>query len=1210
VTAVSHAPRFALDIDGVPRPERSQQLLDGVRDRVVIADGAMGTMLQRYDLSIDGDFQGLEGCNEILNVSRPDVVGAIHDAYLEVGVDAVETNTFGANWSNLGDYGIEDRIAELAEVGARIARERVEAAEAVDGRVRWVLGSMGPGTKLPSLGHTTYDNLKQTFALQAEGLIDGGADAFLVETSQDLLQTKAAINGCRQAIVSRGIRLPIFVEVTVETTGTMLMGSEIGAALTALEPLGVDAIGLNCATGPTEMSEHLRHLSKHATVPIACMPNAGLPVLGANGAHYPLTPAELATAHEQFVREFGLGLVGGCCGTTPEHLAAVVDRLRPLAGVEGRRPELDPGVASLYQHVSFQQDASYLAIGERTNANGSKAFREAMLEERWDDCVEIARDQIRVGAHLLDVCTDYVGRDGAADMREVVSRLASASTLPLVVDSTEPAVIAAGLELIGGRPVVNSVNYEDGDGPTSRFGRIMPLVKEHGTAVVALTIDEHGQARTTEGKVRIASRLVDELVGRWGLRVSDIIVDCLTFPIATGQEETRRDAIETIEAIRQITAKYPGINTTLGVSNVSFGLNPAARSVLNSAFLHEAVEAGLTSGIIDAAKIVPLASISDEQRKVALDLVWDRREYDADGNVTYDPLARMLDLFAGVDTAALRNQRAAELAALPVGERLERRIIDGEGKGLEADLDLAREGGLAPLQIINDHLLEGMKIVGERFGAGEMQLPFVLQSAEVMKTAVALLEPHMEKSDASGKGRIVLATVRGDVHDIGKNLVDIILTNNGYDVVNLGIKQPIADIIAAAEEHDADVIGMSGLLVKSTVVMKENLEELTSRGLGKKWPVILGGAALTRAYVEDDLASLFDGEVRYARDAFEGLALMEPLVKIARGADPASVGLPALKKRRHAAGSKLTLTEPEAMPTRSDVASDNAVPAPPFWGTRIVRGIALHDYAAFLDERATFMGQWGLKPGRGEDGASYEQLVDTEGRPRLRYWLDRILAEGMLDASVAYGYFPVVSEGNDVVVLHHGDDPTGIVGPSGLLAPDGGSGGPLGADRLRFHFPRQRRDRHLCLADFARSRESGTVDVLPVQLVTAGAHIDSVTAELFAADKYRDYYELNGLVMQLTEALAEFWHARIRSELGFSHEDPTETAGLFKLEYRGARFSLGYPACPDMEDRRKVVELLRPERMGVELSEELQLHPEQSTDAFVFHHPEAKYFSV
>jgi 5-methyltetrahydrofolate--homocysteine methyltransferase len=639
------------------------------------------------------------------------------------------------------------------------------------------------------------------------------------------------------------------------------------------------------------------------------------------------------------------------------------------------------------------------------------------------------------------------------------------------------------------------------------------------------------------------------------------------------------------------------------VSNVSFGLNPAARSVLNSVFLHEAVEAGLDSAIVNAAKIVPLASVPEDRRKVALDLVWDRREYDADGQLVYDPLAAMLDLFAGVDSAALKDARAAELAALPVGERLERRIIDGEAKGLEADLDLARADGMKALDIVNDHLLAGMQVVGQRFGSGEMQLPFVLQSAEVMKAAVALLEPHMEKSDAAGRGTMVIGTVRGDVHDIGKNLVDIILTNNGYDVINIGIKQPLSAFIEAAEKHDADVIGMSGLLVKSTVVMKENLLELTQRGLGKRWPVLLGGAALTRTYVEDDLASLFDGEVRYARDAFEGLALMEPLVAIARGADPAEVGLPPLKKRIHAR-TTLEVTEPENMPARSDVATDNPVPTPPFWGTRIVKGIALADYAAFLDERATFMGQWGLKPGRSEDGASYEELVETEGRPRLRYWLDRILAEGMLDASVAYGYFPVYSEGNDLVVLHHGDDPDGI------LAPDGGSGGEPGTERLRFTFPRQRRDHHLCLADYVKSMDSGQIDVLGIQLVTAGSAVDAFTAKMFAENRYRDYLELHGLTMQLTEALAEYWHSRIRAELGFAGEDPSEIEGMFKLDYRGARFSLGYPACPDMEDRRKVVELLKPERMGVELSEELQLHPEQSTDAFVFHHPEARYFSV
>ena len=1194
-------------VKSLPLPPRSEALLQEMASRVIIADGAMGTMLQDAAPTLE-DFQGLEGCNEILNVTRPDIITGVHNAYFDTGVDAVETNTFGANWSNLSDYDIDDRIEELARAGAEIARASAESYEAGDGRMRWVLGSMGPGTKLPSLGHTTYDHLKLTFATQALGLIKGGADAFMIETSQDLLQTKAAVNGCKVAMAELGIRLPLFVEVTVETTGTMLMGSEINAALTALEPLEIDMIGLNCATGPQEMSEHLRQLSQHSTIPVMVMPNAGLPVLTAAGASYPLGPEDLATAHEQFVKEFGLSLVGGCCGTTPAHMSAVVKRLgRKAPGHRAPRPE--PGVASLYQHVSLTQDNTYLAIGERTNANGSRAFRDALLEGRIDDCVEIAKKQVRDGAHLLDVCVDYVGRDGVADIREIVTKLASASTLPLVIDSTEPAVIKAGMELIGGRPVVNSVNFEDGDGPGSRFATVMPLVKEHGAAVIALTIDEEGQARTAVDKVRIASRLVDTLVDEWGLRVEDIIVDTLTFPIATGQEETRRDAIETIHAITEITAKYPGLHTTLGVSNVSFGLNPASRMVLNSVFLHEATEAGLDTAIIDAAKIVPLATIPDEQRQVALDLIWDRREYDSDGNVTYDPLSRMLEIFDGVDSAGLKDQRAAELAALPVTERLERRIIDGESKGLEGDLDLAREGGLSALEIINQHLLAGMQVVGQRFASGEMQLPFVLQSAEVMKAAVALLEPHMEKTTEAGKGTMVLATVRGDVHDIGKNLVDIILTNNGYDVVNIGIKQSINDIIAAAEEHSADVIGMSGLLVKSTVVMKENLAELTSRGLAHRWPVILGGAALTRSFVEEDLAELFPGVVRYAKDAFEGLDLMEPLVSIARGAQPDEVGLPPLKKRIHPK-SQLVLTEPENMPARSDVAFDNPVPAPPFWGTRIVKGMPLSDFAAFLDERATFMGQWGLKPGRGEGGATYEELVATEGKPRLRYWMDRLLSEKVMDPAVVYGYFPVVSEGDDVVVLHHGTDDDGVLGVPGLLAPDGGSEGAMGTERARFSFPRQRRDRHLCLADFVKSRESGQVDVMAFQLVTAGANIDTFASGLFAGDSYRDYLELNGLAMQLTEALAEYWHSQIRAEWGFGSEDPANLDEILGVKYRGARFSLGYPACPEMEDRKKVVELLNPGRIGVVLSEELQLHPEQSTDAFVFHHPEAKYFSV
>ena len=1153
----------------------AERLRAALSERVLVADGAMGTMLQAQDPSMD-DFQGHEGCNEILNVSRPDIVRAVHEAYFDVGVDLVETNTFGSNLANLAEYGIEDRIEELAEAGARIARE-VADDRTTSEHPRWVIGSVGPGTKLPTLGHVPYATLRDAYQTQVRGMINGGVHAVMVETAQDLLQAKAAVIGARRALTDAGADLPLFCQVTVETTGTMLLGTEIAAALTALEPIGIDFIGLNCATGPAEMSEHLRHLSRHARVGLSCMPNAGLPVLGRDGASYPLTPEELADAHDHFARDFGLSLVGGCCGTTPEHLRQVVERVQGR-GLATRKPRPEAGVASLYQHVPFRQDTSYLSVGERTNANGSKAFREAMLAEKWDDCIEIARDQTRDGAHLLDVNVDYVGRDGVRDMQEVVSRFATASTLPLMLDSTEPALIEAGLELLGGRSIVNSVNYEDGTGPDSRFARVMPVIREHGAAVVALCIDEEGQARTAEWKVRVASRLIDDLTTNWGMHVADIIVDTLTFPIATGQEETRRDGLETIEAIREIKRRYPTVQTTLGLSNVSFGLNPAARIVLNSVFLHECIKAGLDSAIVHAAKILPMTKIEEEQRKVALDLVYDRR---SEG---YDPLERYLDLFEGVDAAAVRQSRSEELALLPLGERLARRIIDGERNGLEGDLQEALDTGISALDVVNDHLLEGMKVVGELFGRGEMQLPFVLQSAEVMKASVAWLEPHMEKTDEDGKGTIVLATVKGDVHDIGKNLVDIILSNNGYTVHNLGIKQPISTILDAAEEHRADLVGMSGLLVKSTVIMKENLEEMNSRGVSARWPVILGGAALTRSYVEQDLAGLYDGEVRYARDAFEGLRLMDAIVAVKRGVPGAE--LPALRERRVRTTGRPDITPPEDMPARSDVAADNPVPTPPFWGDRIVKGIQLADYAALLDERATFMGQWGLKASK-RDGPSYEELVETEGRPRLRALLERVQAERMLEAAVVYGYYPVVSEGDDLVVLHED-----------------------GRERHRFTFPRQRHGRHLCIADFFRSRDSGETDVLGLQLVTMGPRIAEVTADLFERDAYRDYLELHGLSVQLTEALAEYWHMRMRAELGFGGEDPERPEDFFDLRYRGARFSFGYGACPDLEDRAKLVDLLGPERIGVKLSEEFQLHPEQSTDAIVIHHPEAKYFNA
>ena len=982
----------------------------------------------------------------------------------------------------------------------------------------------------------------------------------------------------------------------------MLLGSEIGAALTALEPLGIDMIGLNCATGPDEMSEHLRYLSHNAQIPVSVMPNAGLPILGKNGAEYPLKPAELAASLKTFIEEYGLAMVGGCCGTTPEHITAVHTMVTGgITPAERTTPDSD-AVSSLYTSVNLTQDAGVTIIGERTNANGSKAFREAMLAGDLETCVDIAKQQTRDGAHMLDLCVDYVGRDGRGDMAALASLLATSSTLPIMIDSTEPDVIQTGLEHLGGRCAVNSVNFEDGDGPGSRYQRIMQLVKTHGAAVVALTIDEEGQARTAEKKLAIAERLITDITENWGLDESDIIVDTLTFPISTGQEETRRDGIETINAIRELKARHPRVHTTLGLSNISFGLNPAARQVLNSVFLNECVAAGLDSAIAHSSKLVPMNRIEDRQREVALDMIYDRRR---DG---YDPLQTFMDLFEGVSAAEAKDARAEALAALPLFERLSQRIIDGEKTGIETDLDAAM-AEKSPIDIINQDLLGGMKTVGELFGSGQMQLPFVLQSAETMKHAVAYLENYMEATDDSGnKGTMVIATVKGDVHDIGKNLVDIILSNNGYNVINIGIKQPIATIISAAREHNADVVGMSGLLVKSTVVMKENLEEMNAQN-ASDIPVILGGAALTRSYVEHDLDNIYAGDVHYARDAFEGLSLMDEIMARKRGEtiteDVTKQRKKAERKARRERSQKIAAerkakAKPVQLPERSEVAADFPVATPPFWGTRIIKGLSVSDYLPMLDERALFMGQWGLKSTRG-DGPDYEALVESEGRPRLRAWIDQLKSRGVLDhAAVVYGYFPAVSVKDTVLILAE-------------PRPD--------AEVIReLEFPRQQRGKFLCIADYVRSRtlaeESGQVDVLPLQLVTMGDPIARYANELFAMNNYRDYLEVHGIGVQLTEALAEYWHSRIRAELRLpdgthvGDSDAHDTRRFFDLDYSGARYSFGYGSCPNLTDRQAIVDLLHSERIGVTLSEEYQLHPEQSTDAFVLYHPEAKYFNV
>jgi 5-methyltetrahydrofolate--homocysteine methyltransferase len=1169
-----------LDASGGTRPVGSgaeHPFLDALRERVLVFDGAFGTWMQGHDLGPD-DFGGeaLEGCNEHLVLTRPDLVAEMHDSFFTAGVDAVETATFGAFPLVLAEYAIPEQTFEINKRAAEIARE-VAADHAADGRPRFVIGSIGPGTRLPSLGQIPYADLRDGYRLQVEGLLAGGADVLLVETVYDLLQAKAAINGARAAMAAAGVLLPLMVQVTVETTGRMLVGTEIGAALTAIEAMRPDVIGMNCATGPSEMTEHLRYLAQHARTFLSCLPNAGLPQVVDGKTHYDLTPELLADAHERFVTEFGLNIVGGCCGTTPTHLATVVERLAHRAPVV-RSPEFEPGCSSIYSHVPYHQELAYLAIGERTNANGSKKFREAMLASDWDTCVQMAREQVKEGAHVLDVCVDYVGRDGTIDMEEIAGRFATQASLPLVFDSTEPPVMETGLRHHGGKAILNSANLEEGEDEGKRMDRVFRLAGEYGAAVICLTIDEEGQARTADWKLRIARRIYDLAIQKYGIDPTDLIFDPLTFPLSTGDDDLRRDAMETIEAIRRIKVELPGASTILGLSNVSFGLKPAARHVLNSVFLHECREAGLDAAIVHAARIMPLHKVDERQREVALDLIYDRRDPDRG----YDPLTEFMALFEGVEASAVERE---DRSGWPVGERLKHRIIDGDRDGLETDLDEQLES-MSALEVVNDVLLDGMKVVGDLFGAGEMQLPFVLQSAETMKAAVSYLEPHMEKADAGGKGTVVLATVKGDVHDIGKNLVDIILTNNGYTVHNLGIKVAINEMIEKTLDVDADAIGMSGLLVKSTIIMRENLEELNTRGLAERVPVLLGGAALTRNYVEVDLRDVYDGRVFYGKDAFEGLRTMETLIEGKRSGelDPA-FGREAGGRRLPRKSERDAAAAPVEVPERSAVAGDVPVFRPPFIGSRVAKGISIDDIAAYVNETALFRNQWQFRPDK--TTSETDEEFKTRIRSVLREQLDIAKQDGLLVPAVAWGYFPVNSEGNDLLVWK--DD-------------------TRTQEWLRFTFPRQRKAPFHCIADFFRSAASGEADFAAFSVVTVGDLASVREKELFAQNRYQEYLLLHGLSVEMAEALAELWHRRIREEWGFADEDGPTLAGLFRQQYRGSRYSWGYPACPDLEEQTKVADLLEIDRIGVSITEEFHLVPEQSTSAIVVPHPDAKYF--
>ena len=1195
-------------------PSRFLDHLHSPQRPVLVFDGATGTSLQQLELTAD-DFGGedLEGCNENLVVTRPDAVQSVHRQFLDAGCDVIETDTFGAASVVLAEYGLEDQAFELNKKAAELARE-VADAYSTAAKPRFVAGSMGPTTKLPTLGHIEFDTLKEAYTEQAEGLLVGGVDLFIIETCQDVLQIKAALQGVMDAFEKRGESRPLMVSVTMETTGTMLVGSDIAAVVSILEPFPIDILGLNCATGPEQMKEHIRYLSQHSPFVVSCIPNAGLPENVGGVAHYRLQPLELKMQLMHFVEDLGVQVIGGCCGTTPAHIQALSqlsEELKP-AERENRRSHLEraalgyePSAASIYGATSYHQDNSFLIIGERLNASGSKKVRDLLNEEDWDGLVAVARGQVKENAHVLDVNVDYVGRDGESDMKELVSRVVTNINLPLMLDSTEWQKMEAGLKVAGGKCILNSTNFEDGD---ERFFKVLELAKRYGAGVVVGTIDEDGMARTAEKKLQIAKRAYRAAV-EYGIPAREIFYDPLALPISTGIEEDRRNGVETIEAIRRIREDLPGVHVVLGVSNVSFGLSPAARITLNSVFLHDCCEAGMDAAIVSPAKILPLIKINDEHQQVCRDLIQDRRRFEGDVCV-YDPLTELTSLFEGVSAKDARAS-GPSLSDLPVEERLKQHIIDGERIGLEEALSLGLES-YAPLEIVNTFLLDGMKVVGELFGSGQMQLPFVLQSAETMKAAVAFLEPHMEKSEGerTAKAKFLIATVKGDVHDIGKNLVDIILTNNGYEVINLGIKQDVNAIIEAQKKHQADCIAMSGLLVKSTAFMKDNLQAFNEAGISV--PVVLGGAALTPRFVNKDCSEVYQGKVIYGRDAFTDLRFMDAYVNAKAdnawdnhqgfvNGTPEGLSLggesPADNDSSDPPANEPTDSASGATPAvavtndRSEAVPAEAAVTPPFLGAQVLTpdAIPFEEVVGYLDRQALFAGQWQMRKAKDQSREAYEAELDAKAEPVLQAWLERIRKEGLLQPAVAYGYFPCGRDGNAVVVFE----------------PE------TKAELGRFALPRQRSGNRYCIADFYNDLSGGApTDVLPMQAVTMGEEASRFSQSLFAADAYSDYLYFHGLAVQMAEALAEWTHARIRRECGFSDAEGMALRDVLAQRYRGSRYSFGYPACPNVADSRQQLEWLDANRIGLTMDESDQLHPEQSTTALVALHSKARYFSA
>ena len=1182
---------------------------------VLVLDGGMGTNLQTQNLTA-ADFGGekYEGCNEYLVHTKPEAVEKVHRGFLEAGADVIETDTFGGTAMVLAEYDLADKAYYLNKTAAELAKRLTEEYSTPD-KPRFVAGSMGPGTKLPTLGHIDYDTLLVNYKEQAKGLYDGGVDLFLVETCMDVLQIKAALNGIEEVFKEKGDRRPLMVSVTMEQMGTMLSGSTMEAALAVLEPFPIDILGLNCATGPDLMKEHIKHLSEHSPFIVSCVPNAGLPENIGGQAHYKLTPIELRMALMHFVEDVGVQIIGGCCGTRYDHIQQLAEMAQDLTPKE-RHPHYEPSAASIYSTQPYIQDNSFLIVGERLNASGSKKCRTLLNEEDWDSLVALAKSQVKEGAHILDVNVDYVGRDGERDMHELASRLVNNVTLPLMLDSTEWTKMEAGLKVAGGKCILNSTNYEDGE---ERFYQVLDLAKKYGAGIVVGTIDEDGMGRTAAKKFEIAKRAYDAAID-YGIPPHEIFFDPLALPVSTGIEEDRENGKATVEAIKRIRDELPGCHILLGVSNVSFGLNLAARQVLNSVFLHECMQVGLDSAIVNASKILPLSKIDPKHQKICQDLIYDRREFNGD-ICTYDPLGELTTLFAGKKA---KKSEAVD-KNLPIDERLKQHIIDGERIGLDEALDEAL-GQYPPLEIINTFLLDGMKVVGELFGSGQMQLPFVLQSAQTMKAAVAHLEPHMDKAetDDRGKGKFVIATVKGDVHDIGKNLVDIILSNNGYKVINLGIKQPVDSIIKAYEEHQPDCIAMSGLLVKSTAFMKDNLEVFNEKGI--TIPVILGGAALTPKFVNHDCQNTYKGKVIYGKDAFADLHFMDKLMPAkaenkwddikgfldeAESADER--GLTQIDENGEEQPfegedrDKIFVDEvskpeePVVIDTRrsDEVSSDIERPKPPFWGTKILKSedIPIDEVFPYLDLQALFVGQWQFRKPKDQSREDYDEFLARKVHPVLEEWKQRVVADNLLHPTVIYGYFPCNAEGNTLYVY----DPK-------IVRANRHS--PLPEPIQTFEFPRQKSGKRLCIADFFAAKESGQIDVFPMQAVTVGKVATEYAQKLFQADNYTDYLYFHGMAVQMAEALAEWTHARIRMELGFEAEESDNIRDILQQRYRGSRYSFGYPACPNIEDQYKQLDLLDTKRIDMYMDESEQLYPEQSTTAIITYHPVARYFSA